>query len=205
MEPVSSEDFLRWTSGVGIGFDPRYPESQCLSLLPPSEHTRFWVLPPDPATWPHFTASLLNGLDEWDNGFLWPRCGSWPNPAKSRSLNEGVRDVLLHGAGVPAGWAGAVRFSRDDEEDVLVAVMYAFLAFGWCGDDDLFFVPDHGRQLLQTDHHDVILVECSSGERMQKLVADIAKAGYQLPTKLPDWTFKHPTWMAAPSGGSEHE
>jgi hypothetical protein len=205
METVSGEDFLGWAAGVGIGFDPRYPECRCLSLLPPREHARFWVLPPDPAAWPYFAASLLHGLDEWDSGLLWPRSGRWPDPVQSQSYNEGVRDVLLRGAGIPGGWAGAVRFGHD-EEDALVAVLYAYLAFGWCVADDLFFVPDHGRQLLQTDHHDVIHVQCASEERVQGLVGHMAEAGYELPREPPDGTFKRPAWMAraepdAPAGG----
>jgi hypothetical protein len=196
MKTVSEQDFLPWAAEVGIGFDPRYPDSHCLSLLPPCEHARFWVLPPDPATWPHFVASLLGGLDQWESGFVWPRCGSWPNPALSQSYKEGVRDVLLRGAGIPGGWAGAVQFDHD-EEDMLVAVLYASLAFGWCVDDDLFFVPDHGRQLLQTDHHDVIHVECASEARVLKLAAHMAEAGYKLPTEPPDWTFKRPAWMGS--------
>src|SRR5436190_17618850 len=115
METPPAEDFLSWAAGVGIGFDPRYPESHCLSLLPPHEHARFWILPLDPATWAHFAASLLDGLDEWSSGFLWPRCGRWPDPVQSRSHNEGVRDCLLRGAGIPGGWAGAVRFGHDEE------------------------------------------------------------------------------------------
>lgn len=162
-------------------------------------------MPSDPSAWPHFAASLLDGLDEWDSGFLWPRSdGRWPDPAQSQSYNEGVRDVLLRGAGIPGGWGGAVRFGRDEEE-ALVAVLYAFLAFGWCVDDDLFFVPDHGRQLLHTDHHDVIHVECASEERVQRLVAHMVEAGYELPTELPDWTFKRPAWMGGPDGGAAPE
>lgn len=72
MEAVPSEDFLCWAAGVGIGDHPCYPNSGCLSLLPPCEHARFWVLPPDPEDLPHFAASLLDGLDEWNSGFLWP-------------------------------------------------------------------------------------------------------------------------------------
>jgi hypothetical protein len=195
VETITSEAFLRWAAGGGIGFDPRYPQSGCLRLLPRREHARFWVLPPDPAALPHFTASLLDGLDEWDNGFLWPRSdGRWPDPAQTGSYSEGVRDVLLRGADIPAGWVGAVRFGRD-EEDALLAVLYAFVVFGWCVDDDLFFVPDHGRQLIHTDHHDVIHVECASEERIQRLVAHMAEAGYELPRELPDATFKRPAWM----------
>jgi hypothetical protein len=200
MEAVSGEDFRRWTAGHGIGVDPRYPDSGCLSVLPPADYARFWVVPADPATWPHFVASLLGGLDEWATGLLWPRSGSWPQSGRSPSYNEGVRDVMLRGAGIPDGWAGAVRFERD-EEDALVAVLFAAMAFGWCADDDLFFVPDHARQLLQTDHHDVIHAECRSEERVLELVAHMAAAGYELPAEPPDWTFKRPAWM----GGAEAE
>jgi hypothetical protein len=191
---VPGEDFLRWAAGVGIGFDPRYPESRLLCLLPPREHARFWVLPPEPSAWPHFAASLLGGLDEWDSGLLWPRSGRWPDPARSHSDQEAVRDVLWRGAGIPGGWAGAVRLGRE-EEAALVAVLYGALAFGWCVDDDLFFVPGHGRQLLQTDHHDVVHFECASDERVQRLVGHMAAAGYELPTEPPDGTFRRPAWM----------
>jgi hypothetical protein len=202
MKTMPREDFLPWAAGVGIGFDPRYPQSGCLRLLPPREHARFWVLPSDPSAMPHFTASLLDGLDEWDSGFLWPRAGGhWPEPTQSHSYNEGVRDVLLRGAGIPGGWVGAVRFGHD-KEDALLAVLYAFLVFGWCNADDLFFIPDHARQLLQTDHHDVIHVECMSEERVLQLVAHMAEAGYDLPRELPDETFKHPAWMDSPEGGA---
>jgi len=200
MEAVSGAEFLRWAAGVGVGFDERYPDSRYLSLLPPRDHARFWVLPADPATWPHFAASLLSGLDEWAAGLLWPCAGDWPDSRRSKSYNEGVRDVVLRGAGVPDEWRGAVRFERD-EENVLLAVLFAYLAFGWGRDDDLFFVPDHGRQLLHTSHHDVIHAQCTSEERVQKLVGHMAKEGYELPTEPPDWTFKRPAWMS--SGGAE--
>jgi hypothetical protein len=196
MKAVSSEEFLRWATDHDVGVDPRYPDSGCLSVLPPTDHARFWVVPGDPATWPHFIASLLGGLDEWATGLLWPRSGCWPKFGQSQSHNEGVRDVLLRGAGIPDGSSGAVRFSRD-EEDVLVAVLFAFVAFGWCMDDDLFFIPDHARQLLQTDHHDVIHAECRSKQRVLELVAHMAAEGYELPDEPPDWTFKRPAWMGA--------
>jgi hypothetical protein len=195
MEGVRGEEFLRWAAGVGIGFDPRYPDSRRLCLLPTREHARFWGLPADPAAWPHFVASLLDGLDEWASGFLWPRSGTWPESRQSQQYNEGVRDVVLRGAGVPDGWAGAVRIERDEEE-ALLAVLFVYMAFGWCVDDDLFFIPNHGRQLLQTDHHDVIHAVCASEGRVLKLVGDMAKACYELPTEPPDWTFKRPAWMA---------
>jgi hypothetical protein len=194
MEAVPTDEFLRWAAGVGIGFHPRYPNSGCLSLLPPGEHARFWVLPDDPATWPHFAASLVDGLDDWDTGYLWPRAGHWPTPAEGLGLNDAVRSVVLRGASIPFGSAAAVRLGQAAKGE-LIAVLYAYLAFGWCTDDDLFFVPDHGRQLLQTDHHDVVHVECRTEGRVLELVEYMSGAGYELPEELPDWTFKRPAWM----------
>ena len=198
MQAMHGEEFLRWAAAAGVGFDPRYPESRCLSLLPPTDHTRFWALPPDPAAWPHFAASLLEGLAPWSSGFLWPRSGGWPSADRSRSYNDSVRRVVLRGAGVPDAWAGAVQFDRG-EEDAVVAILFTALAFGWCVDDDLFFVPDHGRQILQTDHHDVIHVQCASEEGIRQLVGHMSVAGYELPNEPPDGTFKRPAWMG---GGS---
>jgi hypothetical protein len=204
MELVPREEFLRWAGSVGVRLDPRYAEPRCLNVVPPTEHNRFWVLPPDPASWPNFAVSVLEGLDDWSDGFLWPRSGSWPDPARLASPNDGVRNAILRGAGIPGGRAGAARVGRH-EEDALIAVLYAYLAFGWCVEDDLFFVPDHGRQLVQTDHHDVIHVQCNSEERVRKLVAHMADAGYELPREPPDWTFKRPAWMGSAVGATGND
>ena len=40
-EAVSDDDFLTWAAGAGIGFDPRYPGTDGLSLLSPRESSRF--------------------------------------------------------------------------------------------------------------------------------------------------------------------
>jgi hypothetical protein len=87
-----------------------------------------------------------------------------------------------------------VQFERD-EEAPLMAFLFASMAWGWCVDDDLFFVPDHARQLLHTHHHDVIHAECRSEERVLELVAHMAAKGYELPAEPPDGTFKQPALM----------
>lgn len=102
--------------------------------------------------------------------------------------------MLLRGAAIPSAWVGAVRYPRD-ETDALLAVLFAYLALAWSVDDDLFFIPDHGSQLLRTDHHGVIHVECSSQEQLRQLVAMMAGAGYNLPDEPPDGTFRRPAWM----------
>ena len=59
MNAISDEEFFRWATDHGIGIDPNYPDSGCLSLLPPTDYDRFWVVPTDPAMLPHFVATLL--------------------------------------------------------------------------------------------------------------------------------------------------
>jgi hypothetical protein len=194
MEAISADEFLRWAAGVGIGFDERYPGARCLGFLPPSDHSRFWTLPGDPATWPRFAGSVLDGLDKWSSGFLWPRSGRWPGKERASSRKKAVRAFVLRGAGIPENWNGAVHFRRD-EEDVLLAVLFVYLTFGWRTDDDLYFIPDHARQIVQTDHHDVIHVECADEGRALEFVQSMSKAGYELPTEPPDETFRRPAWM----------
>ena len=195
MEAILAPQFLVWAAGLSVGPHPDYPDH--LALLPPADHARFWVLPGDPATWPHFVSALLNNLDPWASGCLWPRSGRWPATAECLTRNERVRQVTLRGAGVPDGWAGALRFDRA-EVDVAIAVLSAFLTYGWHSPDDVWFVPDHGRQVLQTDHHGVIHVECRDEERMVALVAHMERAEYPLPPEPPDGTFKWPAWMSPP-------
>jgi hypothetical protein len=200
MEAILNERFLDWAAGMGIRFDPRYPDARCLAMMPPRQFARFWELPGDPAAWPHFAASLLEGLDSWSAGYLWPRSGRWPAAEDSSSINEDVLDVVLRGAGIADGWCGGIKFNLD-ESDKVIAVLFAYLAFGWCVDDDLFFVPNHGWQVFQTDHHDVIHVECAAEARVLQLVAHMENEGYPLPTAPPDDTFKWPSWM--PQSGAE--
>jgi hypothetical protein len=197
MQAVSHEQFLRWAADRGVTVDPRYPDSGCLRLVPVADHARFWVVPTDVTTSPRFFTSLLDGLDEWATGLLWPRSGRWPRHGSSQSYDGGVRDVVLRGAGIPNGWSGAVRFNRN-EGDALVALLFAYMAFGWCVDDDLFFLPEHAQQLVQTDHHGVIHAECKSEGRILRLVEHMAAEGYDLPANPPDATFRWPAWMNNP-------
>ena len=111
MVGVSGEEFLKWAAQIGFGFHERSPSDRSLGFVPPRSYRRFWTLPVDPATWPHFAESILQGLDSWSWGFLWPRSGRWLAAQKSSSINEEVRAVVLRGAGIPDGWVGAIRSS----------------------------------------------------------------------------------------------
>lgn len=193
-EAVSADEFLAWAAAAGIGFDPRYPGTDCLRLLPPRDWSRFWELPYHPRSIPSLVDAVLEGLDRWEAGYLWPRIGRWPTWTSSGLANEQVRDVFWRGLGMPGGWTGAARVSRD-ERPAIIAALVASLALGGDSCSDLFFVPDHGRQIVLAGHHDVIYVECAEEARILKLVRHMDRVGFALPTEPPDATFKWPAWM----------
>jgi hypothetical protein len=108
-----------------------------------------------------------------------------------------VREVILRGAGIPIGLSGAILFGRNEESSILT-VLFTSFAFGCCVDDDLYVIPQHGRQIVQTDNHGVVHATCQDEQRIRELVAHMDGAGYELPTELPDGTFKSPSWMGVP-------
>jgi hypothetical protein len=193
-QAVSADDFLAWAARVSIGFDPRYPGTDCLSLLPPRGSSRFWELPDHPYSIPYVVEAILDGLDQWEAGYLWPRAGRWPAWVDPGLPNERVRDVVWRGLGMPASWAGAALVGRE-ERPLVVAALFASLALGGDSCSDLYFVPHTGRQIVWAGHHDAIHVECADETRALEVVRHMERKGFALPTEPPDATFRRPAWM----------
>ena len=95
---------------------------------------------------------------------------------------------------IPDGTEGAVRFEAA-EADLVKDLIGNVMSLGWCVDDDLLVIPDHGRQILKTDHHGVVHVNFASESRVEEYVRHMARAGFLLPTDTPDDTFRRPRWM----------
>jgi len=76
-----------------------------------------------------------------------------------------------------------------------VTLLFSTTIFGRSVGDDLYVVPDHGRQLLQTDHHGVIHVSFRSEESLNLCVDEMERREFPLPGEVPDSTFKQPCWM----------
>jgi hypothetical protein len=195
MQAISNEKFLSWASSREIVADMRYSPPQCLTYLPNRPHHRFWIVPERAAALPFFVEHLLAGMDPWSECYLWPRGGRWLQSNATDRMTDRVRDNILTSAGVPLGFEGAVRYS-DAETHKLVTAIFAQLVFGWSVVDDLFVVPDHGRQFLQTDHHDVVHVCFADEKQIEPFIAHMAGEKYLLPDEPPDATFKKPDWMS---------
>jgi hypothetical protein len=66
--------------------------------------------------------------------------------------------------------------------------------------DDVYVIPDHAKQVIQTSHHDVLHVEFRDNARIDSFVAAMAAQEFLLPGEVPDETFKTPHWMQEKSG-----
>ena len=194
MDLVTADQFLSWLNTTSIAFDGRYEEPRCLVYFPYRTFHRFWEVPPQASNVPHFVSTLLDGMDAWGSCHVWPRGGLWPSAHRHEQVGDRVRRLILSAAGIPEGFSGAVRFDAADL-DRLVTVAFAYLSFGWNVRDDLFIIPDHARQLLHADHHDVIHVEFADEPGVAPFVHHMQQKGFPLPEDPPDPTFKTPDWM----------
>jgi hypothetical protein len=195
MRTTTERDFLQWAAGKGLALDPQYPDSAVLDYQGGSD-ARFWTVPPEPARRPYLIASLLQLLGEWQTCFVWRHLGSWPDPvsADGQPVNDVVESRILQGLGLPLGTSDVVAFDRADLS-ALITLLFSTTIFGWSVGEDLFVVPDHARQLIQTDHHGVIHVSFRSVGDIEHWVSAMSRNGFDLPEDLPDETFKRPSWM----------
>ena len=195
MRTTSEREFLRWAAGRGLGLDPQYPDAAVLDYQGGSD-ARFWVVPAEPERRPYFIASLLELLGDWHTCYVWRHLGSWPDPndIDGQRVNDVVELRILQGLGLPLGTADIVTFERS-ELDALITLLFSTTIFGWSVGEDLYVVPDHARQVLQTDHHGVIHVSFRDSGDVGHWVSEMAQKGFELPEELPDETFKRPSWM----------
>lgn len=195
MKTMTEKQFLKWAAEKGLGPDPKYPNSAVLDFQGPSE-SRFWKVPEGAAQRPYFLSTLIDLMGEWQTCYVWRHLGRWPDPANvsPHRITDAVELNILRGVGVPLGTAAVIAFDRS-ERAALVTLLFSTTIFGWSVADDLYVVPDHARQLLQTDHHDVIHVSFAADDDLRHWVSKMAEEEYDLPKELPDATFRRPDWM----------
>jgi hypothetical protein len=195
MRTITEQEFLRWAAGKNLGLDPQYPDSAVLDFRGTSE-SRFWAVPPEPERRPYLIASLLELMGDWQTCYAWRHLGSWPDPSSVDvgRVNDVVESRILQGLGLPLGTADVVIFDRRDLP-TLTTLLFSTTVFGWSVGEDLYVVPDHGRYVLETDHHGVIHVAFHDPREVGHWVSEMAQRGFDLPEDVPDSTFKRPSWM----------
>src|SRR5581483_7897100 len=195
MRTVNKDQFLQWASTKGLGLNPKYPQSAVLHFLATSD-SRFWEIPPQPERRPSFLASLIDLMGDWQTCYVWRHLGNWPDPKHidARRINDAVELLILKGLGLPLGTGAVVEFARNERE-ALVTLLFSTTVFGWSVGEDLYVVPDHARQILQTDHHNVVHASFADTEDLERWTSRMSKKGFELPREPPDATFKRPAWM----------
>jgi hypothetical protein len=197
MQSITEEEFLKWAEGVGLCISPDYPDSAVLMHKQTIDKLScFWVTPRQSEKRPYFIKSLLRLLEPWQFCSVWRAMGSWPD--QSRVSKDRVNDVvelcILSGLGLPLGTTGIVQFDFS-ELDSLITLIFTTTIFGWSVAEDIYVVPDHGRQFLYVSHHDVIHVDFRDGTHVETWAKRMLDEGFPLPMEVPDPTFIRPEWM----------
>ena len=104
------------------------------------------------------------------------------------------RERLFEAAGVKLGTHGAMEYTPE-ERPGMIALIANQLHYGCSTADDIFLIPDHGRQFIRTDHHNVLHMSFSDPGQLLPFINHMEARGYPLPTEVPDETFNKPEWM----------
>jgi hypothetical protein len=194
MNKIDKNKFLEMIKQKGIIIDPKYLQTADLTFDDDSELSRFWEIPEEARRIPYFVDTLLTLLEPWESIYVWKHMGSWNVAVKGERLNDDVQAILYRGAGLTENNADILIF-KNTELAELAVIIFNQLVFGWHVGDDIYIIPEHGRQMIKTDHHDAVHVSFRDFASMKKYVEAMADAGFALPDDLPDETFKKPDWM----------
>jgi len=136
---------------------------------------------------------MLLSLPPWRSIILVRQGGSW-NDTKNNARIPAVQHRLTAGLGLAKAGGAPVFFTRS-ELPLIVAVLFVQQSFGMCMWDDTYAIPDHGKQLLKTSHHEVIWTYLRPGSSATTFVRRLAAKEFTLPKEVPDGTFTKPEWM----------
>jgi len=105
MRVLSRADFLKTIEAVGVRLDSKYPKSAILGFPNKPDVARFWAVPGEPQTIPHFAATMINLLGPWKSIFVWKHLGSWMVEVKGEDLNDDIQALLYKGLGIQSNSA----------------------------------------------------------------------------------------------------
>jgi hypothetical protein len=131
-------------------------------------------------------------MKPWQTIVLFRQGGSWlgqPETAIDR-----LRLAWLKPLALPQSAVSAVEFDLSEIDDA-VSLFTIQQLFGMCAWDDTYAIPDHGEQMLHTSHHEVVEIEFRDGRIAKSFVKQMKREEFELPSEVPDETFKIPDWM----------
>lgn len=203
MKTIRRSRFMRWLAEKRIGVDAEFAADWPRNLAfqgAPSE-SRFWSFDGSAEQVLEYFEAVLDAVGRDDSFFLWAKDEAWlpTRSARSGEAGDALWRAVLHPLRT-CRHDGAIEFTRGDR-DQLLGILYCAHTFGWTWSDDLYLVPASRLAVVMLDHHDAVWIETASADDMRSVIARMSERGFQLPTALPDSTFKPQAWMKPGSDG----
>lgn len=177
MKQIPEIEFIQLIGCKGIKVDSRYPESAGLHFENDPDIRRFWGIPIEARGIPFFLQTILGQLDPWEFVFVWKHMGSWKLKIEGERLNDDIQTVIYRGIGLQDDNADILGFNKKELPE-LIALIFIQLVFGWHVGDDLYIIPDHGKQMIKTSHHDVVHVSFREEETLRVFVNKMVEKGF---------------------------
>jgi hypothetical protein len=196
MQIIPEVEFRSWLAAGGIVPHPRWGNSDTLACTSAEDLSRFWFPSFVPSDLPGFVETALSAASSVGPYYLLRRGGgSWyesdPETAPGANL---VIDTLLRAAGVPAHATGAIRFEKT-EWLPLSLIIIAHYVHGWSVGEDLHIIAEERDCALKTSHHGELAAHFPNEARLERFRQAMLEEGYDLPSDLPDESFKSPAWL----------
>jgi hypothetical protein len=196
MRIIAETEFRAWLAAGGVGLHSRWGNTGTLVCLKNEDLSRFWFPSFVPSDLPGFIDTALTAASASGPYYLLRRGGGhWyePDPGSAPGSNLMI-DACLRAVGVPSDCSGALELAKS-EWQALGLVILAHYVHGWSVGEDLHIVPAERDCVLMTSHHGELSVHFPDEARLERFQQSMLQAGYDLPTDLPDGTFKCPEWL----------
>jgi hypothetical protein len=194
MKRINEKEFMVKINTVDIVNDKENKGLSELDFKSVPGIERFWRIPDAARRLPYFINVILDSIDPWEELFIWKHMGSWDLEIHGEDTSDDLQALMYKGAGIDQSHADIIRFDKTEVINI-TAIIFNQLVFGWHVGDDIYIIPDHGRQIIKTSHHDVVYLNFKEEERLNQFIRKMAECGFTLPDKIPDGTFKKPDWM----------
>ena len=169
MRSIPTSEFLIWAAQRGIGPDTRYAEPRTLEFLDGRCKGGRWEYPSSPFEAPVFVLDALDAIEPWHEMWAYRRFDTWRCTDEDEPAGR-LCTFIFHALGIEPTDSITLIFSKS-ELDALATLALATICFGWCVYDDLFLVPNHGRQILYFDHDEMLHVRCRERDSFDRLLA----------------------------------
>jgi hypothetical protein len=165
MQRMDDARFLACVMEGGIEDQSRSEANLYLDFPKAVRRTRTWPAPDDPDALARWLDAIVRAASP--DGPWWVRRrygpGWWPGESGAPPSPELERAVTA--AGVPRGFAGALGFASEEQDDLL-AILRSYATWEWGMGEDLYLIPDDRSSIVLLCHDEEVHVTCATPERL---------------------------------------